>query len=112
MSTLKRSVFEAALSHGMVTVHVVPAEGLALPVEAPCALHYGLDMPRPITDLDVGPLGIRAVLSFSCTPVATFVPWEAVLAIVLRAPLFIAQWPIGVVATDAGPVEPRRLRVV
>jgi hypothetical protein len=41
-------------------------------------LDFGLDMPRPIDDLEVSDDGIRATLSFSCEPVPVFVPWAAV----------------------------------
>jgi len=49
-------------------------------------LEYGLDMPLPIDDLKVvenghGIAGVSATLSFSRVFFATFVPWDAVVAI-------------------------------
>ena len=44
-------------------------------------LEYGLDLAKPIPDLDVSDEGIRATLSFSNEPHATFVPWAAVAQI-------------------------------
>ena len=41
-------------------------------------LEYGLDMPVPITDLEVTDAGVKATLSFSREPFTTFVPWAAV----------------------------------
>jgi hypothetical protein len=44
-------------------------------------LRYGLDMPKPIPDLEITDEGIRATLSFSNAPIKTFVPWDAVAEI-------------------------------
>jgi hypothetical protein len=41
-------------------------------------LAYGLDMVKPIPDLEITDEGIHATLSFSCEPYKTFVPWAAV----------------------------------
>ena len=41
-------------------------------------LDFGLDMAKPIDDLEVSDEGIKATLSFSCEPVSVFVPWAAV----------------------------------
>ena len=105
MRALKRAVFEAAICKGTVCVHIDAAEGLEAPVSVPCMLEYGLDQVRPIPDLDIGPLGIRATLSFQCEPVGTFVPWDAVVAMVMRSPAFVAQWPRLV---EAGPPVEKR----
>jgi hypothetical protein len=70
-----------------VRVAFVRHEGLVVPESALPAegeaqvLSYGLDMPVPILDLSVTDGGISAVLSFSHTPHATFVPWEAVVGL-------------------------------
>jgi hypothetical protein len=45
-------------------------------------LEYGDDMPVPIPDLVLDDRGIAATLSFDRKPVATFVPWSAVFALV------------------------------
>jgi hypothetical protein len=47
-----------------------------------CCLRYGVEQPKPIPDLEITDDGIRATLSFSCEPVKTFVPWDAVAGIV------------------------------
>ena len=44
-------------------------------------LEYGLDMPVPITDLEITDEGITATLSFSRIPCHTYVPWKAVAGI-------------------------------
>jgi hypothetical protein len=44
-------------------------------------LSYGLDMPVPISDLEISDAGISATLSFSRLPHKTFVPWEAVVGL-------------------------------
>lgn len=106
MNTIKRAVFEACLAKGgIVRVHVLPAEGLKLPrsVTLPTVLEYGLNLAKPIVDLDVQEGGIRATLSFGNAPEETFVPWDSVLAAVILDPcLFIAQWPRGCEPPRAG----------
>jgi len=47
-------------------------------------LEYGLDMPKPISDLVCEDGGIRATLSFDCEPHLTFVPYDAIAAIRCR----------------------------
>jgi hypothetical protein len=89
----KRATFEAALAN-CYRVHVIvlkhPAvqvpEGLWQPALGHpeieyLVLEYGLELAKPIPDLDVTDEGIRATLSFSNEPRATFVPWEAVARI-------------------------------
>ena len=44
---------------------------------------YGLNLPVPIYDLEITDTGIRATLSFSRAPQHTFVPWDAVVGILL-----------------------------
>lgn len=59
---IKRKVFEAALCGArLVEVQVIASKGLSLPshVELPAMLHYGLDLPTPIPDLDVTDAGSR-----------------------------------------------------
>ena len=89
----KRDAFEAALAEFYeVVVLVLPAPGVDLPshkwmtrgneVEIRFMfLRYGLDMAKPIPDLEITDEGIRTTLSFSNTPVKTFVPWAAVAGI-------------------------------
>ena len=47
------------------------------------AFEYGLNLPIPIDDLEITDDGIRATLSFSRCPYPTFVPWAAVVGILL-----------------------------
>jgi hypothetical protein len=94
----KREAFEKCLSECYeVVVLVMPAPGVDVPAQswvtstleadggrAPVHfmfLRYGLDMAKPIPDLEITDDGIRATLSFSCEPVKTFVPWAAVAGI-------------------------------
>ena len=44
---------------------------------------YGLNLPVPIYDLEIMEAGIGATLSFARVPRHTFVPWEAVVGILL-----------------------------
>jgi len=51
------------------------------------SLAYGLDMPKPIEDLQVDDTGIHATLSFGGLGWhKTFVPWEAVLGLRCEGP--------------------------
>lgn len=45
-------------------------------------LDYGFTLPKPTQDLVTSDRGLSATLSFGNTPQVTFVPWEAVYAIV------------------------------
>lgn len=70
-----------------VFVHFDPrCDGVVLPPhlrkQPRVVLQYGLNMPVPIPDLEVGEDGLGATLSFARTPTWTFVPWTAVFAIV------------------------------
>ena len=88
----RREAFEAALA-GCYEVEILVVDtGAELPEnvwqshpevhERFCFLRYGLDMQKPIPDLVIDATGIHATLSFACTPIKTFVPWEAVATIV------------------------------
>lgn len=89
----KRETFERALAACYeVVVLVLSAPGVELPshkwqtrgseVETRYMfLRYGLDMAKPIPDLEITDDGIRATLSFSACPIKTFVPWDAVAGI-------------------------------
>ena len=50
----------------------------ASPIGGNPQLDFGLDMPKPIEDLEVSDEGIKATLSFSCESVPVVVPWEAI----------------------------------
>ena len=94
----KREAFELALADFCeVVVLVMPAPKIELPAQswvtstleadgrrAPIYymfLRYGLDMAKPIPDLEITDDGIRATLSFSNCPIKTFVSWDAVAGI-------------------------------
>jgi len=49
-------------------------------------LLYGLNLAIPIPDLTVTEEGIAGTLSFDREPFETFVPWEAVAAVVIKEP--------------------------
>jgi hypothetical protein len=85
-----REAFEAALSR-FYSVFVLVGKHPALivprahsPENGRLVLEYGLDLRKPIPDLEATEDGIKATLSFACEPVATFVPWEAVRAMEAR----------------------------
>jgi hypothetical protein len=90
----KREIFEQALAdcyrlHVVVLKHqdvIVPDWIWRIAVVYPeieyTVLEYGLDLARPIPDMEVTDKGIRATLSFSNEPHATFIPWEAVAKII------------------------------
>jgi hypothetical protein len=82
----KRTIFEEGLKDPEVEVHVLEAPGLVAPptLKYPTMFVYGLNMPNPVRDLTCDDLGIKAILSFNQEPHETFVPWSAVLAIVLK----------------------------
>ncbi len=105
MNLLKRAVFEAALSRGkLVQITVIAVPGLDLPVEYRrdgTVLDYGLDLLKPIDDLEANEDGIRATLSLSNEPVATFVPWSAVVKLCSPG-LMVVLWPIDVEALAGG----------
>jgi hypothetical protein len=79
-----REAFEETLStHYTVRVLVIEHPDLVVPPEYDPAkrrlvLEYGLDMAKPIADLEVTDDGIKATLSFANEPHATFVPWGAI----------------------------------
>jgi DNA primase len=80
-----REAFEVALARFYeVSVQFVNHPALECPEHvrpdnAPQVFRYGIDQAKPIPDLEVTDEGIRATLSFSCTPCKTFVPWACVL---------------------------------
>lgn len=79
----KRDAFLAFYGEGWVSVHLdARRTGVKVPPEftdnGHLVLQYGRDMPVAIPDLAVDEDGIRATLSFSRTPHATFIPWSAV----------------------------------
>jgi stringent starvation protein B len=79
----KRDAFLAFYGEGWVSVHLdARRTGVKVPQEfasnGHLVLQYGQDMPVAIPDLSVDDDGIRATLSFSRTPHATFIPWSAV----------------------------------
>lgn len=49
-------------------------------------LQYGLNLVRPIPDLNVGSDGVSATLSFNRKEFKTYIPWNAVLNIQIGSP--------------------------
>lgn len=76
------------------------------------ALRYGINMPNPIPDLRLEADGIRATLSFATVPTATFIPWDAVFAMVDdegRGYLWRDSVPRDVAAVDEAAPPPARV---
>ena len=90
MFGLMRAALEDLLSHEPV-VRVVFIDHPLLDVPKSVrpkerentTFEYGLNLPVPIDDLEITDDGIRATLSFSRCPHPTFVPWAAVVGILL-----------------------------
>ena len=90
MFGLMKAALEDLLSHEPV-VRVVftdhplldGPEGVKPGVGETTTFEYGLNLPVPIDDLEIMETGIRATLSFSRMLRPTFVPWEAVVGILL-----------------------------
>jgi hypothetical protein len=64
-------------------------------------------MPIPIPDLKWDTRGISATLSFDQSPFATFVPWEAVVAIGPKGQGVVVSWEFYVPALVQEAVDPR-----
>jgi hypothetical protein len=90
MFGLMKAALEDLLSHGPV-VRVVFIDhplldvprGVRPKARGTTTFEYGLNLPVPIDDLEITDAGIRATLSFSRCPHPTFVPWAAVVGILL-----------------------------
>lgn len=83
----KRDVCHALLEGDSVFVHLDPRrEGVVVPKhfgqQAQLVLQIGLNMPRPIPDLEVDDDGISCTLSFGGTPFWCRMPWSSVFALV------------------------------
>jgi stringent starvation protein B len=83
----KHLVAEALLDEGGLFVHFDPrVPGVVAPVhfksQPQLVFQFGRGLVVPIPDLLVDEEGISGTLSFSRTPHACFVPWEAVFALV------------------------------
>jgi hypothetical protein len=84
-ATLREQFEEFLARFHVVKVFVAPLCCCDVPRDIldagkPFCLDYGLDMPRPIPDLETDERGIKATLSFGGEPVGTFVPWAAIIA--------------------------------
>ncbi|HEY6080805.1 MAG TPA: ClpXP protease specificity-enhancing factor SspB [Polyangiaceae bacterium] len=83
----KKDVALALLEQATVLVHLDPR---AAQVQVPewfkrqpqLVLQIGLNMPKPIPDLNVDDQGISCTLSFSNAPHFCFLPWTAVYALI------------------------------
>lgn len=90
MFGLMKAALEDLLSHEPVVRVVftdhplleVP-EGVKPGVGETTTFEYGLNLPVPIDDLEITGEGVKATLSFSRSPHPTFVPWAAVVGILL-----------------------------
>jgi hypothetical protein len=84
----KRSFEELLCHHGQVFVALDgSAPGVVLPEHlrsGQVMLDYNLNAAIPIPDLEATEEGIRATLSFSREPFATFVPWSAVIGMAAK----------------------------
>src|ERR1700754_1466167 len=83
----KRDVSNMLLRKGSLFIHLDPrVSDVIVPPwlrhQAQLVLQVGFDMPIPIPDLKVDDDGVFGTLSFSRTPFACTVPWNAVFALV------------------------------
>jgi len=86
-STTKRDVADQLLEKGSIFIHMDPRREKVqcppwLKSSPRLVLQVGLDMAIPIPDLRIDDEGIFGTLSFSCTPIRCFCPWEAIFALV------------------------------
>jgi hypothetical protein len=82
----KKEVMLALLERSEARVHLdARRDGVLLPErlrgDGHVRLDYGYGLTPPIPDLVIDDDGIRATLSFSRVPFATFIPWTAVYLI-------------------------------
>jgi stringent starvation protein B len=83
----KKDVALALLEQATVLVHLDPrGEQVQVPAwfkrQPQLVLQIGLNMPKPIPDLNVDDAGISCTLSFSNTPHYCHLPWSAVYALI------------------------------
>lgn len=113
-NALKRAVFEAAIASGPVRVTIVAHAETDLPeglnVDG-TALDYGMNLAKPIPDLETSADGISATLSFWGEQRLTFVPWGAVARLVLDGQMEV-RWAISPSVPTVAPSAKPRLRVV
>ena len=83
----KKDVALALLEQATVLVHLDPrGEQVQVPAwfkrQPQLVLQIGLNMPKPIPDLNVDEQGISCTLSFSNAPHFCFLPWASVYALI------------------------------
>ena len=83
----KKDVALALLEQSTVLVHLDPrGEQVQVPPwfkrQPQLVLQIGLNMPKPIPDLNVDEQGISCTLSFSNSPHFCFLPWSSVYALI------------------------------
>lgn len=83
----KKDVALALLEQATVLVHLDPrGEDVQVPPwfkrQPQLVLQIGLNMPKPIPDLNVDEQGISCTLSFSNSPHFCFLPWSSVYALI------------------------------
>jgi stringent starvation protein B len=112
----KKDVCHALLHGDSVFVHLDPRrDGVVVPkhfVHQPqLVLQIGLNMPRPIVDLEVDDDGISCTLSFSGTPFWCRMPWASVFALVGSDGRSMV-WPDDVPSEVAAAARRKALKVV
>lgn len=110
----KRDVANQLLRKGSLFIHLDPrVNDVVVPPwlrhQAQLVLQVGLDMPIPIPDLRVDADGIFGTLSFSRTPFACNVPWNAIFALVGDEGRGMV-WPESMPAEIVAEVEREALR--
>ena len=112
----KKDVCNALLEGDSVFVHLDPRrEGVVVPKhfsqQAQLVLQIGLNMPRPIPDLEVDDDAISCTLSFSGTPCWCRMPWPSVFALVGSDGRSMV-WPDDVPSEVAAAARRKALKVV
>lgn len=112
----KKDVCDALLQGESVFVHLDPRrEGVVVPkhfIQQPqLVLQIGLNMPRPIPDLEVDDEGISCTLSFSGTPFWCRMPWPSVFALVGSDGRSMV-WPDDVPSEVAAAARRKAMKVV
>lgn len=112
----KKDVCHALLHGDSVFVHLDPRrEGVVVPKhfshQPQLVLQIGLNMPRPIPDLEVDDEGISCTLSFSGTPFWCRMPWASVFALVGGDGRSMV-WPDDVPSEVAAAARRKALKIV
>ena len=101
---LKKIIFERLLrlgtikvsfvkSHSDVKLPKIPLKSKPMGEVEVITFDYGLNLTRPIPDLEISAAGVSGTLAFNYESFHTFVPWEAVVAMVVTD-TFMVHWAI------------------